>query len=469
MNKFLIFVFLLINFTDIYSQEKIKIFRDVQNYTIIKDIIKTDDGIWIFKYDAENNVCRVLKMDNSNNIIVEGPSLNFFYNEDFRPFPNFLGFDSLNNVYLANELIINSIQSGIKIYKINPNGIVLWEQLLDFQNVGEIISRGQLFGETLIGAGTIYKVDEDFYKPFAFSLSLKDGHIIWQKVFEFSGVNGFFDMTADKEKKPVFMQVVLNEQEEYFASIVNSDLEGNLINSTLIPINNFFANRLIHSDKDNFIVSGFLDDAYLLKIDIKTQQIKWQSRIYPGWDDGDIDIFKFEDRILSLHTTYPGPDNIPGSGIELMVSLFDNDGNMTDSLFYDYDDKYETNTWNSFKGTNGKIYFCGVERTFLGDEEVYGFWGILNPDSLSVSTYTFKENANLVFYPNSIEPNSEVYFISDFNILSIELIDLNGHEIFNIEMNATSGNIKIPEIPSGLYFVVFKSKNGNQIKKLIIK
>lgn len=79
----------------------------------------------------------------------------------------------------------------------------------------------------------------------------------------------------------------------------------------------------------------------------------------------------------------------------------------------------------------------------------------------------YSEDANIRFYPN---PAKTVLHIDAASVVSVQVIDLIGHEIRSSQTQRSSiTSIQVEQLPAGVYFVRCKLENGKTITRKFIK
>jgi hypothetical protein len=72
-------------------------------------------------------------------------------------------------------------------------------------------------------------------------------------------------------------------------------------------------------------------------------------------------------------------------------------------------------------------------------------------------------------YPNPASNLCTIELPSAINHATIEILDIIGHRLFNVEINTNSYSLDVSKFPKGMYLVVCKSQNGMQwVRKLIL-
>jgi hypothetical protein len=133
--------------------------------------------------------------------------------------------------------------------------------------------------------------------------------------------------------------------------------------------------------------------------------------------------------------------------------------------------------YNNTPNTINALHNCWVEgsEVTLAEAEVVIFHQqddaslgevLFDPVSCNVAGTDDFFLDNLSFYPNPA--TNSFRFISEIAIENITILNANGAQVLdkNIQDNQTQLNFNLP---SGLYFVVFKTSNSQGLKKLIIK
>ncbi len=200
-------------------------------------------------------------------------------------------------------------------------------------------------------------------------------------------------------------------------------------------------------------------------MNIKNQNIIWDTVVYIAWGDGDIPLFLIEDKIISLNSTFG--DDI-GSGLEIMVNLLDTNGMFVDSFFIDYDKKEGNSIWNARLGYDGNIYFCGENVTLPDISLPTGIWGYFSPSILLSDGTNVYFNPSIKIYPTIISKSHELTFDTDEKISSIELYNLQGRFITKLKNTNNSVYINRTGLQSGFYLLKYMIKDKFYIKKLLI-
>ncbi len=462
---FLIFFY----FHNIYSQENFTIFTGTENI-VNKDIIIAKDGIWLYIDDYNSFKSKIIKVNQANEIIIEGPQFDMLTEwKDVRWHPGFLGVDNSNNIYFYNLNSAIQDSSSISIYKLDSNGKILWEQIVDSKGVFEIISQAEIINDEIICVGMAFDFNEETFVSFAISLFLNNGAVKWEKSYQFNNISVFADIVSTSSGLPIILQTGVDLEEIYYSRIIILDTLGNIIYNEIIS-NDFFGNRIEVLNEKEFLISGYGDEANLINFDINSKSIVFKKIIDNVWDDVDIPVFKIDDKIITLNTTIADSEIVPGSGIELMVNVFDLNGSLLDSVFYDYDDTFETILWNAVKSHDNKIYFCGVlNLNDFQNSEIKDIWGYFDSNTLSLNHQPFLNNEKLILFPSIVNCGEKVFFNSKFQISSSKIIDINGKIISSLKINNKFNNFKTPLVPSGLYNVIFQTGNRKQVGKIIIK
>jgi myo-inositol-hexaphosphate 3-phosphohydrolase len=78
----------------------------------------------------------------------------------------------------------------------------------------------------------------------------------------------------------------------------------------------------------------------------------------------------------------------------------------------------------------------------------------------------FRNEENISFYPN---PADDLVLISNKEVGSIEIYDLNGRLVNSLDM-AQKNSFKVENLLNGIYLLKFKFKNGEiKVEKLIVQ
>lgn len=133
----------------------------------------------------------------------------------------------------------------------------------------------------------------------------------------------------------------------------------------------------------------------------------------------------------------------------------------------------ETNTWQQKEnfGGSGRIHAVGFSvgsTAYFGtgnasDSYKKDFWEY-NSEITSNSNLIEIENTSKI-YPN---PASNKITINSLENSTIEIKDINGQIIENIQQNSSNMTIDISNYPSGIYFVKVKEKEKMFVQKIII-
>ncbi len=466
MKQHLILLLSLVLLGKIYPQENITIFESDPNVIVI-DIIAADDGIWLYKNDYNTSKSSIVKVNKDNEIISYGPQFDLIYlGKEVRFHQGFLSIDDNNNVYLYKFNSLFQDSSSISLLKINSNGNILWEQKINFNNAYEIISHGQIINNKLFCVGMRYKLDEEEYGAFAVMLSIDNGDLKWQKRYANQYFNVFADIASSNSNEAVILETGLDSLEQYYTDLVKIDTLGT-ITSRINLYGNFFGNRLALINDGKYLISGFgyEDDVNILKYNIKTNSFDFKIGLNSLWDDIDIPVFSYDNKYVSLHSTIGDPDLLPGSGVEIFIDAFDLNGKHIDSLVYDNDAIYESHLINAIKGENENIYFCG---TLVKDSNVRGFWGFVDAKPLN-NVHIGNSSSKIRLYPNIINSGGKVKFYSKLKFKNIFLTDISGNKIASLNTSLNSQSLNIPLVSSGIYFILFYSKEYSQIGKIIVK
>ena len=110
--------------------------------------------------------------------------------------------------------------------------------------------------------------------------------------------------------------------------------------------------------------------------------------------------------------------------------------------------------------------FCKVRVTF-NNYEVYELWKLTFPTDVKDSI----SNYNLVIYPNPANDyiNADLSGLTEFKSAKIQLIDLNGKILQNIENNKKPVQIDISGLTAGSYFLIINNDNKRSFLKFIKK
>jgi hypothetical protein len=90
---------------------------------------------------------------------------------------------------------------------------------------------------------------------------------------------------------------------------------------------------------------------------------------------------------------------------------------------------------------------------------------IINCSTLGFDTDEITLKASV--YPNPFE--DQIWIESTQNIKNIQIIDVNGREIFASNYDAHSVSLNLKSFSSGLYFAKIKTNQGAETRKLIKK
>jgi hypothetical protein len=122
-----------------------------------------------------------------------------------------------------------------------------------------------------------------------------------------------------------------------------------------------------------------------------------------------------------------------------------------------------TTTYNTSALTGGTLTLLTTNLGQLGIEAVYsGNCALLGTASFSNTTFTV--------YPNPARDLVTIEGLNDSNIVSYKITDLNGRTVrSNVAINATTAQINISDLQSGVYMMTVNSDNGSAVKKIIKK
>lgn len=110
--------------------------------------------------------------------------------------------------------------------------------------------------------------------------------------------------------------------------------------------------------------------------------------------------------------------------------------------------------WNGTTDFNPGPTGDSLQAIFMNDFFVTS----LSP--LNASVYNFEEETKTFIYPNPTSTHQRINYSSDYSF--VEIFDNSGRQIY-------SGNEMIPFEKSGMYYLRFHTKEGIDLKKLIVK
>lgn len=462
MKKLITPLLLLLNVSWMFSQSPFTVFTDLEN-TVIKDIIKIDEYLWLYIDDYNTGFSKILKVNETNEIVTFGPEIQLLDDwEDIRWQPCFLGADEMNNVYFYSLTSADQAESSLTITKINSEGESLWLQTVDNPGWYEIISNGQIFGDAITCVGMTYTFDEELYQAFAFSISTSTGEIFWQQAYEFEGFSTFSDIQINSTGTPYAILTGFDWEENYYTNVVTLNANGSIDLLQELP-ESLFGNQLELFSNNQLLITGFGEEgAKLIHYQIDNQTIVFDKLLLGAFDDLDVAVFKIDENIITLHTTYLNEGEAAGSGVEMMVNIFDLNGNRVDSLFFDDDTTYETQLLNAVHTGNGRIYFCGLlEKLDLFDPGIKGYWGSFNVVDVLMSIEQDKllSTSAVNVYPTIMKPGERIYVNSENVIQDVFLIDSMGKLLYHQENNANSCDFMLPTDLQGSYYLVLSDAN----------
>ncbi len=230
---------------------------------------------------------------------------------------------------------------------------------------------------------------------------------------------------------------------------------------------------------------------------------------YPGFDNGDLDVYIIETFDAGANWTNPvrvNNDPIANNRMQdLIWADFDNDGdlvvtwrdrrNATDSTYETASEIYgairwkdSTNFSNNFSITDAIVAYDTILAEKGNDfmcvsminDTVYAVWGDVRNTKLNIwferidlsSGGTFVQDLNPNQDPISIFPNpTKNKVIIDFNNndlhqANIELLSIDGKKIMTINNLNPLQELNLSEISVGYYLLRFNNKRGNQTIKL---
>lgn len=120
---------------------------------------------------------------------------------------------------------------------------------------------------------------------------------------------------------------------------------------------------------------------------------------------------------------------------------------------------------------NGQIEIPPTTLAYLGCDSTtadFAFHITLIPQrrhDVHAKNYDQTSRNNIVFYPNPA--TDQLNFISDEEVLSIKIVNLQGQQVLNVTNPISAINIK--ELPAGVYFIHTKSALHFNIDKIIIQ
>ncbi len=469
--KKLIILFLILNTVPFFGQVNIKLFTNLNDYIINSDIIHCQDGIWLLKKNYNNESIYATKVNKDNVILAETEGFELVDVDDAIFYPSFLGHDTLNNVYLYNTESVNGSSNLIAVYKINPTGEIVWKQTVEIENLYGLISDYVISENILYCIGIAFDETYEVSKPLAFSIDILSGEMIWQKLYDFPYISAFFSICEKDTNNFMVLLYGIDNEENYLNYLFTMDKNGIVGDSIKFPVQDIFAKKIIKNKENEFIIGAYYEgNAQLFNFDIQKNEIIWQNSIFDGWDDSPIFLIKRNNKIITGHTTFGNPPQSPGSGIEGIISLFDLNGNMIDTICMDYNTDYETQLFKLEAGNDGMIYLCGIDISTPSGEQINSWWGYFDPETSFISgKTTISKSKNVILFPNICNYGDQVFFESDNFIEEIQIVGINGTQVGKIQSNTHSGSITIPDIHSGLYLLIFKSENSYIYKKLLIK
>lgn len=117
-------------------------------------------------------------------------------------------------------------------------------------------------------------------------------------------------------------------------------------------------------------------------------------------------------------------------------------------------------------------------RYAFGDSEPMSYFKIkeykpnqyANWSNVAIAQNNLKGNINLSIYPNPLNPNEKLHILSKFQILKIELLNIDGKLIhFNTIEGENSIDFVIPNLTKGMYLVKIYSDEGIDIEKIYLE
>lgn len=146
--------------------------------------------------------------------------------------------------------------------------------------------------------------------------------------------------------------------------------------------------------------------------------------------------------------------------ISLVVAGFFNIGTVTQIGYYYYDD------------TDGSLVFRSSTNIIDIDafgtivDETIRLYEAQDRSTLGLNAYSFSSNDMMVF-PNPVSSNLNIKLSNDIDIISAQIMDLNGRTI--IEIDDISNSINVSHLQSGMYLIAIETSNGNYTKRFIKK